>query len=490
MDQETLIVHQRNKIMLVMLSLVFVLLSVMNLSGGLRSILSYIVIAVVVMGPPILVVFKQKLIKQTMYYITIIVFALMGLAVFGTPTLPNLIFAYFWIVFLSLYQKTSVIVLACLFSVGITVGVNYMHGSEMFSYQGAEAYEYLYYALLAVLISAVLIVTSRFGEAVRRSAEKNRLLAEESRQQMETVWGQTHSSLSAMTAFSEKLSDIVKGTGKLSHEVVSSMNEMAASSEIQTQSMADVDQAMGLVNEAIDEVSQASNSMNQASNENMDLIVRSHAEVQELTAQVDSVQQIASQTVEIVQDLSKKSTQISEIANFINEIAQQTNLVALNASIEAARAGEHGRGFTVVAEEIRKLADNSRDSVHKVLEILTEIESSSAQASVQVHSSQSAFQVIHEITSRVKNSFDHITENTEGVVSHSTNSGLLVDRLKQDLGHITTEVNSVATISDQNQAAILTILQSMELQSKMIQDLMANFTELEEQTNGLKQSIE
>ena len=84
----------------------------------------------------------------------------------------------------------------------------------------------------------------------------------------------------------------------------------------------------------------------------------------------DTVKDLA----EGINRLGIQSDQIRSIVNIITDIADKTNLLALNAAIEAARAGEHGRGFAVVSEEVKKLADQSREAAGEITQLVTEIE--------------------------------------------------------------------------------------------------------------------
>lgn len=97
------------------------------------------------------------------------------------------------------------------------------------------------------------------------------------------------------------------------------------------------------------------------------------ASVQSLTRSSETTANITRDVIQSIQELEEKSKAISNIVSVINDIAEQTNLLSLNASIEAARAGEAGRGFSVVAEEIRKLADQCLTSSAQISDIVDEI---------------------------------------------------------------------------------------------------------------------
>ena len=92
------------------------------------------------------------------------------------------------------------------------------------------------------------------------------------------------------------------------------------------------------------------------------------------TKQMKTIDEIVKGSVQNVQNLNVDSQEISKLVVVIKDIADQTNLLALNAAIEAARAGEHGRGFSVVAEEVRKLAEQTAASVTEITGIVENIQ--------------------------------------------------------------------------------------------------------------------
>ncbi|WP_143316001.1 methyl-accepting chemotaxis protein, partial [Clostridium sp. HBUAS56017] len=160
---------------------------------------------------------------------------------------------------------------------------------------------------------------------------------------------------------------------EMSHQIAESTQEIASGSINQTQEVTESLNIFNQLSEKItnseSEIKKTIESMNNLKLNN-DLGLKS---INDLSNKFTENTKASEEVLLQINNLSEKSNSIGNIIKTITEIADQTNLLALNAAIEAARAGESGRGFSVVAEEIRKLAEQSTDSTCKVSDILGEI---------------------------------------------------------------------------------------------------------------------
>lgn len=182
----------------------------------------------------------------------------------------------------------------------------------------------------------------------------------------------------------------------------------------------------------------------------------------------DSVELISMQFM----DLNGKLQQVGKIADFIVEMARQTNLLALNASIEAARAGEYGKGFGVVAEEVRKLADGSAKSATDIVEMidLVKVESRKLQ--------------------------ETITESSRGIIAGKKNIDTTADSFKQILATVVEterKANSIADLSQMQTAGAERMVAMVDEIAKVAEDNAASTEEVsaatEEQHSAMQEMV-
>jgi len=176
----------------------------------------------------------------------------------------------------------------------------------------------------------------------------------------------------------------------------------------------------------------------------------------EITSTTRVVEHLASDvqgTADSMRSLGEHSREISSIVSVIREIADQTNLLALNAAIEAARAGEQGRGFAVVADEVRKLAERTAQSTDRITAMITQIQSGIENAINAMGSgSEKARESIHAVQA-AKATMDAIAVETGLLVSHIQQIAQGLGAQSQSSGEIASAVAGIAIGSQENSSA-------------------------------------
>jgi methyl-accepting chemotaxis protein len=247
-----------------------------------------------------------------------------------------------------------------------------------------ESVDALSVNVFLIMMILVLIYQSQIGAKMFKNMSKSSIEAEHARAEMETILTGVTESVGVLSQSSNLMHNNVLTTDRISKEVVTAFQEIASGVESQAQSVSDISNAMQQLNESAMQANAASVSMSNRSRETFQITQEGQDEIIRLTGTMSEVTEIVTSTAGLMTQMNEENQKIESIVSSIVGIAEQTNLLSLNASIEAAHAGEHGKGFAVVSNEIRKLAQSSHNASADITQILRIIQNNIVQVSEMV----------------------------------------------------------------------------------------------------------
>ncbi len=282
-------------------------------------------------------------------------------------------------------------------------------------------------------------------------------------------------------AFTAKLRGVVlqlqasaNGLEKASSDLGINAEQAQARSQQQSQQMELVATA---VNEVTYGVQDVAKNAEHAANEMRDAESQAHqgqVNIDSSLRQIDHLSGTINQAVEVIRTLSSESTQIGGVLEVISSIAEQTNLLALNAAIEAARAGEQGRGFAVVADEVRLLAQRTQKSTAEIQSMIERLQTHSDAAVKVIADSSRSSQLTIEQANQAGQSLTSISQALRNL--NSLNASIASATLQQS--HVVEDINQNVT-----QAAQLS--QSTAVAAEQSTQASVQLREMSEQLNGL-----
>ena len=289
--------------------------------------------------------------------------------------------------------------------------------------------------------------------------------------------GQTASSFndlmgSLQTAFRQVHEDIAKVSDS-SHSLSASSQQVATGSTGQSEATASMAATVEQVTVSIAHVSEGAREALKISQSSGELSEKGGEIIHSAAEEMRKIANTVRETSVSIANLGEQSNKISSIVKVIKEIADQTNLLALNAAIEAARAGEQGRGFAVVADEVRKLAERTTQSTQEVTQMITTIQQASNAAVAGMNATVVQVDSGVELAQQAGNAINQIKTESGQVIRTVSDISTALEEQSRASSDIAMHIEKVAQMTEQNSASADQTAKTAELLANLADNMQA-----------------
>ncbi|MFS0655364.1 methyl-accepting chemotaxis protein [Bacillus sp. 179-C3.3 HS] len=284
---------------------------------------------------------------------------------------------------------------------------------------------------------------------------------------------------------SEQLSASAEETSAASEKITHTIQEVAQSSEEQSSQMTASEHTMTQVADELKNITENAEQMASRSQFAQEKAQKGVENIGEVNSQMTSIAKSIEENGTAIQALETRSVEIDHISKIITDIADQTNLLALNAAIEAARAGEHGKGFAVVADEVRKLAEESQSSSNMISHLISEIQKEmkhstsaikrvreeAAQGAVLISHTEASFTDIQQSMREIADGIQHLSRASQKIAAYTNDAKQTFASITEGVKMTSEHSQQVAGLTEEQFAAMEEVTASSEALAHLAADL-------------------
>lgn len=284
------------------------------------------------------------------------------------------------------------------------------------------------------------------------------------------------------------LNDVTDNTTEINKEIANRTSATTNGSGETLEQLNEVGDNFSIISTNLNSLAQKTSEISDISQNVFELTTNNTRNMANVIKEMDHINETTQSSKETILHLENRSQEILQIVDVITNISKQTNLLALNAAIESARAGEAGHGFSVVADEIRKLAEQTQGAVANIKTIVEEVVTNTAKASESMEQSAKSVNDGLQLIRIAEASTSQVTEASSEMTQKISEIDVVTKNVAESSEKIVEIVKSVEDISTQNLDDLQEIAQSTESNLEdmtKLQELVDNINEMASELNSV-----
>ncbi|MDF2568779.1 MAG: mcpB 6 [Sporomusa sp.] len=306
---------------------------------------------------------------------------------------------------------------------------------------------------------------------------------------LRSLVAKTSATAETVAASSEELAASSGEVGKAAEEVAITIQSVAEGANSQVKLADNSSQVIRDMVDSIGNTSRAAHSVAAASEQSERAAETGSNQIGLAVTKMSQIQEDVNQATQMIHALGDKSRQIGQIVDVITGIAGQTNLLALNAAIEAARAGEQGRGFAVVADEVRKLAEQSESAAREIANIIQAIQAETVETVTAIDKSGREVAAGVQVVENSGAAFKEIYDAVKNVRAEVIRIVGLTEEQQRRSGQVEEAVHSIADAARLNAASSEQVAAASQEQNASVQEITAASASLAQMAAELQQAV-